>query len=808
VTTVTINMPSRRLSTRIVTLFLGLLLLVQLAGFAAIRASIESNARATLAQELAVGDRVWRRLLEQKSQALVQGASLLAADFGFREAVASADVDTIASALDNHGARIGAHVSAWVDTSLEVVTTDNDGERHASDAALRRIAKDLVRQQRASEVVLMGDRALQFVAIPIKAPVTIGWMVLGFSLDQALVDDMRELSGLHVALTAPAKGGAMQVLVSTIPRLDATELDAMRGADVTLAGESMVVRRVALASGSMGANVLLMRSVDEALQPYRQLQLTLMLITAVGVLVFAAGSVFTARHVTTPISALARAAEQLARGDYSQPLAPSRAHDEIGDLGRAFDHMRVSIAAHQAEIHDLAYRDRLTGLPNRAAFRDAVQRCIGEQSGVPPVPVVAAAEGRTGARAGQLAVLMFDLDRFKHVNDVLGYAFGDKLLQAVAERLLREGVRGGDTVARLSGDEFAVLLPGADATRADAIALRIAAALEQPLMLEDHTVDVRAGFGIACWPQHAADADALLSRAEVAMYAAKRQTVPTLVYSPAIDSGSAETLSLLSELRHALEHDELRVFLQPKICLADGALVGAEALVRWQHPVRGMLLPLHFVPFAEQTGFIRQLTLWVFDQVARQWPALAAAGLQRVSVNLSTRDLLDQDLPRRLDSILVAHGAPAHAFCLELTESAIMDEPQRALATLDALAMAGFKLSIDDFGTGYSSLAYLKRLPVHELKIDKSFVMAMEHDADDAKIVRSTIDLAHNLGLSVVAEGIENAGVWQLLSDLRCDEGQGFHMSRPLPASELAAFAERWRASRAVHESEFATVCA
>ncbi len=397
------------------------------------------------------------------------------------------------------------------------------------------------------------------------------------------------------------------------------------------------------------------------------------------------------------------------------------------------------------------------------------------------------------ASGGRLAVVMLDLDRFKHVNDVLGYPFGDRLLQAVAERIKGQMVREGDLVARLSGDEFALLLPRADSASALAVAERIAQVFEQPLVLEDQTVDVSAGFGIACWPGHAADADALLSRAEVAMYGAKRKTASALVYDPSIDAASAQTLSLLSELRRAIEHDELRLFLQPKIAVDSGALVGAEALVRWQHPTRGMVPPMEFIPFAEQTGFVRQLTLWIFEATAREWAALATLGLQRVSVNLSARDLLDHELPAKLDAILARHRVGAAAFCLEITESAIMDEPQRAEATLNALKRAGFKLSIDDFGTGYSSLAYLKRLPVDELKIDKSFVMAMEGDADDAKIVRSTIDLAHNLGLSVVAEGVENAAVLRQLQALDCDEAQGYHMSRPLPAAEMAAFARRWQ---------------
>jgi EAL domain-containing protein (putative c-di-GMP-specific phosphodiesterase class I) len=281
----------------------------------------------------------------------------------------------------------------------------------------------------------------------------------------------------------------------------------------------------------------------------------------------------------------------------------------------------------------------------------------------------------------------------------------------------------------------------------------------------------------------------------VAMYAAKRRTSGPLMYDASIDAASTQTLSLLSELRQAVERGELRLFLQPKLALDTGRVAGAEALVRWQHPQRGLVPPMDFIPFAEQTGFVRVLTIWVFEEAARQWLALRAQGLTlTLSVNLSTRDLLDQELPQKFSALLTQHRVPAEAFCLEITESAIMDDPQRALGTLNRLSALGFKLSIDDFGTGYSSLAYLKRLPVDELKIDKSFVMSMETDIDDAKIVRSTIDLAHNMGLTVVAEGVENGKVWELLRELNCDQAQGYHMGKPMPAADFMRWSLGWQA--------------
>ena len=499
-------------------------------------------------------------------------------------------------------------------------------------------------------------------------------------------------------------------------------------------------------------------------------------VTLAGFVLFGLVGAVATRRMTTPLRELAAAADRLRAGDYATPMDGVRRSDEIGHLANAFEQMRVSVGDKQQQILKLAYWDSLTGLPNRAQFRDAVHDAI-----------------RSAAPGSTMAVIMLDLDRVEHVNAVLGYRFGDLLLSLVAERLTQQSVRDHDLVARLGGDEFAVLLRDADAELALSVAERIERIFDLPLTLDEHMVDMGAGIGLACWPQHAGDADVLLSRAEVAMYSAKRLSNGPAMYDPAIDAGSAQTLSLLTELRQAVVENQLRLYLQPKLALDTASVVGAETLLRWEHPQRGMVPPMDFIPFAECSGFIRTLTLWVFEEAARHWQLLNSEGMKlTLSVNLSTRDLLDPELPQKFDALLVKHRVPAEAFCLEITESAIMDDPQRAQATLDRLSALGFKLSIDDFGTGYSSLAYLKRLPVDELKIDKSFVLGMKTDIDDAQIVRSTIDLAHNLGLSVVAEGVESDVVWDMLRELNCDHAQGFHMGRPMPASEFVRWSATW----------------
>jgi diguanylate cyclase (GGDEF)-like protein len=783
----------KSLSARIVFVFLGLLLTVQALSFLAIRASIDHNARTAIEGDLEMGERLLKRLLQQNAHKLTEGASLLAADYGFRSAVASGDEATIASVLANHGERIGASVAALLDTGLHLRASAH-ADRQALQPVIARLSQRQGDPSSAGDVVMVGQRPFQFVLVPLRAPVTIGWVLMGFPVDQRLVDEMLSFSSLHVNLEmrSTARAG-WTTLLSTLPQdaraafsHQADRLDRSTATSISLPGGEYQMRAVALAEGdatSPAVSALLMLSVDEAVAPYRQLQFGLAALTLIGVLVFGIGSVLTARRVTTPLRRLAAAAERLGAGDYATPLGGQRRTDEVGDLAQAFERMRINVASQQDEILKLAYWDSLTGLPNRVQFRNAVVEA----------QALAQADGRA------IAVVMLDLDRFKHVNDVLGYRFGDLMLKGVAERLSQQAVRNGDLVARLGGDEFAVLLadlnPADDLAHTRSVAQRLHAAFGDVMTLEDHTVDMSASFGMAVWTHLAQDADGLLNRAEVAMYQAKRRGDGPVLYDPAFDAASSETLTLLGELRHAVDHRELRLYLQPKLALDTGHVVGAEALLRWQHPQRGLVPPMQFIPFAEQTGFIRVLTLWVFEESARMWRVLNEAGLRlTISVNLSTRDLLDLELPQKFEALLVKHIVPAEAFCLEITESAIMDDPQRAMATLERLSKLGFRLSIDDFGTGYSSLAYLKRLPVDEIKIDRSFVMSMEKDANDARIVRSTIDLAHGLGLTVVAEGVENAQVWQMLREQACDEAQGFHMSRPMPSHEFITWSTGWTA--------------
>jgi diguanylate cyclase len=425
-----------------------------------------------------------------------------------------------------------------------------------------------------------------------------------------------------------------------------------------------------------------------------------------------------------------------------------------------------------------ALHDGLTGLPNRTLLRDRTGQAIrlADRELVPA------------------ALLLIDLDRFKEVNDTLGHHYGDQLLVQVGERL-RAPLRKVDTVARLGGDEFAVLLPKiANPQGAVEVARKLQAALEEPFTLEGLALDVEASIGVALYPDHASDPEELLQRADIAMFAAKETHAEFVVFDPKLDQHSPRRLALLGELRRAIEDEQLLLHYQPKVDARSGQVLGVEALVRWQHPEHGLVPPGEFIPLAERTGLIGPLTHYVLERAlrqCRQW--LQQDHELSVAVNVSARRLLDLSFPDEVSGLLTTWEVPAGLLVVEITESTIMADPAHALQILGRLHEMGVQLSIDDFGTGYTSMAYLKALPVHELKVDRSFVSQMTSSSSDAVIVRSTVELGRNLGLRVVAEGVEDSLTLQSLEALGCDAVQGFHVSRPVPAEDLIHWVEQQR---------------
>ena len=431
----------------------------------------------------------------------------------------------------------------------------------------------------------------------------------------------------------------------------------------------------------------------------------------------------------------------------------------------------VTAAKHQVtSLRHQAMHDTLTGLPNRALLFDVLEKAID----------AARIEG------SQLALMLMDLDRFKEVNDTFGHHFGDALLKQVAFRLQNQ-MRGDDVVARLGGDEFAVVLPAfADNNTTATAARRILNTLEQQFVIEGQVLEVGASIGIALYPEHGTDARTLLRRADVAMYTAKQKQTGYSFHRDDAEVRSADQLSLVVELRGAIERNELELYYQPKVHMHTSLMTRCEVLMRWNHPRRGLLGPSEFIPVAERTGLIRTLTDWLFDHALEQCSRWREAGAPvHVALNISAKSLLDQSLPQKVEAALTRWGVDPRFLKIEITESSIMADPAHALAILAMLQSMGVRLSVDDFGTGYSSLTHLRELPIDEIKIDKSFVMGMATSDADAAIVRTVIDLAHNLGKQVCAEGVEDEAAWQTLRALGCDLAQGYWIARPMPAHEL-----------------------
>jgi len=480
------------------------------------------------------------------------------------------------------------------------------------------------------------------------------------------------------------------------------------------------------------------------------------------------------RGVLTPLAQLTRQL-RLVRKDkkYLSEKVNIKGDNEMAELAERFNDMNAELHVLYKTLEKMAFTDRLTRLPNRAVFYDRLGQAIHLMR----------------RQHTPFALMMLDLDKFKWVNDTLGHHVGDLLLKEIASRL-RRCVRQTDTVARLGGDEFSILFPGLKAhSDTRLLAQKIIETIAQPMSLDGHDLSCGISVGIAHCPEHGRMKDQLVQCADAAMYHAKNNRQGFMVYAPVLDKHSLYRLDLEQELGAAIKKGDINLYYQPKINLVDGRVVGAEALVRWNHPERGYLLADQFVPLIEQSNLIHAMTQWVFATVTRdcaQWHKENM--IFGVSVNLSKRNLDNMKIVEMVDAILIKLNINPHWLCLELTETIMTSDSEKTLEILNRLHELGVRLAVDNFGAGHFSMTHLERLPLDEIKIDKAFVSNMGQDGGDALIVRSMIELAHNMGLKVVAEGVESQQVRDMLLEMGCDSAQGHYFCRPLRAEELAAW--------------------
>jgi diguanylate cyclase (GGDEF)-like protein len=753
--------------------------------FAALQA-LERDAVANSSRDLRVGERVFRELFETRERQLATGVRVLADDFGFKEAVATGDPGTLASALANHGKRIHADLVAFITAKHEIAaSTHRFSSQTGKDAfPFDDLLADNAPNGTLARTVVLPEGPFQMVVAPVRAPQLIGWVSVGFAVDDMLAATLKDLTGLEVSFLTTRQARALHVPASTLSAEDRVVLSSnyYGGLPPELAAAPTVVNLAATdylsyaldLEGHGSVTALLQRSMRDALSGYRRLLDQLVVIFASTLLIALAAARFVAGGVTQPLGRLAAAAGRIAGGSYDQPVEVAR-KDELGVLANAFNEMQQGISRREQRILHQSRHDTLTDLPNRTALNEHLAAAVAR----------AERHGRHGA------VLVIDLRAFKAINDTFGHETGDVALRALAARFLALA-RASDTVARYGGNCFVMLADDISENDLRSLAQRVLETVKDPLPLHDAQVRIDLTIGISFFPEHGTDADSLLRRAEIAMYTARQQNEALAYYHAGQDENHLRKLEIMKELAIALEKGHLDVVYQPKMVLRTGRIEQAEALVRWKHQQLGFISPAEFVPIAEQSGLMRQLTTTVLHKVANQVRRWTDRDIDLiVSVNISTIDLIDMTFPERLAAIVAEHGVSPDRFQLEITESALMQDPENAGAVMERLRKNGYRLSIDDFGTGYSSLAQLKHMPVSELKIDKSFVLGLPNNLDDAVIVRSTIELGHNLGLSVVAEGTEHDACIAFLRDAGCDLAQGYGISRPLAADDFITWLEK-----------------
>lgn len=765
-----------RLSDRILFVSGGLIIVALVMTCVVVLMAYHRHIDAQAHRYLTLSDRLFDQLLDSHHRQLLADLSRLAGDSDLDTAINHADqrrLDTLPS-----GQTFGAtDPAALVIGTDDTIIASDRAELSGLSVTLLDHAPTLDNTEAVASLAMIGEQYWQLVLKPAQPPPSL-YIALGFPLDRALARGLQQRTGSDVSFWLHGPSGTPHLVSSSLPTMARRTLEQKLAeypfADgitmLTLGYTDYLSLVKPPRSNRSRMRIILHLSWPEVLAPYHALQQQLLVLILFALLLSILIAAFLSTRMTRPVQTLVDAAHRIEAGHYSEPV---RIHsgDEIGELAQAFNRMQQSIAERERLISHQARHDSLTDLPNRTAALQELDRQL----------AAAAQQQRP------LALLLLDLSRFKAINDVFGQATADRILQAFA-RGLRAAWLHNTWSARLGGDEFLLLYPGADSTTASTLGTTLHDSLCR-IVLDGSALKLDFNIGIAIHPEHGRTAETLLRRAGIALSDAKRHHDPVALYRTGRDEWYLRQLQLMGELPRAVARDELRLHYQPKLELRSDRITQIEALVRWQHPRYGLLQPGAFIPATEQFGNMPLISRWVLRHAVRQLGNWRRQGLDlAVAVNLSAIDLQDTRLPEKVFRVLQEHRIEPHRLIIEVTESTAMRDLELTLPLLQHLRQYGVLLSIDDFGTGHSSLAQLKHLPFDELKIDKCFIQTLEEPGDDALIVRTAIELAHGMRLSVVAEGVETDPVLRLLKQYRCDLIQGYHVSPPLPPELLTAW--------------------
>jgi diguanylate cyclase (GGDEF)-like protein len=747
-------------------------------------------------ESLLIGGAVVNEFLSGRGEQLRASVEVLAADFGLKEAAATGDADTIQSVLGNHGRRVGADIALLLDlngTGIASSTSVHLGGQ-ANFAHLINKARE---KSSAQATATIGDQTYHTFTVPIRAPVAVAWVVLGFRIDTTLAQRIQGLTGLDVSIVTRTDADAETIATTSHTGIPTKSVSAVSDPDTPLNAVYMVDEAgtlcLTLATPFVGTGnnvlVVLQRSLQDAMAPYTEARKGLLAFAAILLIVVAIAAGWFSGTVASPVRVLSVAARRMISGNYDMKIRV-RTNDEFGELASSFNAMRTAIADREKRISHQALHDSVTDLPNRAKIMQSLTGAI---------------EHARSADAN-VTVMSIMLSRMNEISSTLGHSASDEVISLAAKHL-RVNLDPGEILGHVGTNEFVVVLPDSDMDNAMNYADRIERILGAGVTLHRVNVTLQTEIGISGFPQHSDNAADLLRYASIARSEAKAQKERVMIYEAGREDHYVRQLRIVNDLRAAIQRDEIHVHFQPKVSLPNGVVCGAEALVRWEHGELGWLSPDDFIPAAEQSGTIVHLTRYVLAKTVRQCREWKDAGhALRVSVNLSSRDLQDEYLPYYVLQLLKEHGVPPHCLTLEITENSVMQDLQHAVAVLECLRDIGVMISMDDFGTGHSSLAHIKNMPLHEIKIDKSFITTFMSDEQNRAIVHTTIELAHNMNLAVVAEGIEDEQTLRQLSELGCEEAQGYFLSKPVAPDEFldwlknrepVSYAERRRSKRA-----------
>ena len=759
----------RSLRVRLIAIFVLLLSLLALATGLATLTSMKRDSEAQAADILNVATKVLRQALDIRAEQLSDSVRILAADFGFRRAVATAEQETIESVLQNHGSRINANLMLLLSPQGQLLASS---DMQINIADIQSLFSQIGNSSATvADIITLNGQPYQLVLAPVTAPNLIAWAGMGFPLDAPLAAKIKSITGLDLSfVTRP----------DNIPVLHSSTLDLSHQQQLPLLLPQLVLHANEAQSNPEQDYISVAVALDKQqqlwavqhlpnqrwLSSYQQFRRQLLLIFGAALSLAILVAVIFARSISRPLDALSQFARRVGQGYDDAP--PGGGSDEIGLLGSTLHTMQINIRQREQQLLHNAEHDSLTGLYNRAAIERLLPQILAQQNG---------------------SLLQINIQQFKHLNDVLGFSHADQLLVQLAQRL-QQVQPSPLLLARLGGDEF-LLVYGKALTIAEVQAKLTLLAEQYPL--DDSLISLKFCAGVYHFTQGQHSVNDALRRSDIALDNARRLPQRIAIYQMGQDESHQRELQLIRDLPAALQQGQFYVVYQPKVDIRQQRCLSAEALIRWQHPQLGFVAPDQFITLAEHAGNIGLITDWMLQQVICQTARWWHQGVQlKVAVNLSVVDLLNPQLCDNISRLLSQQQLPAAALALEITESAIMQDADTVIQQLSQLKALGITLAIDDFGTGQSSLAYLKQLPVHEVKIDRAFVKDIEHNSNDALIVAATTQLAHSLGFSVTAEGLEQrAGLAQLLQ-CQCDTVQGYYFSKPLQAGQFSLWLEQF----------------